>query len=114
MKKVFFFFLIVLLTGCLNEKQTPENIMSKKDMVAFLIDLHIVEAKINKVRIPNDTVKLFFPEIEQELYKKHNISDSIYLESYKHYLENVRDMEEIYAAVVDSLSLRERILNKKD
>jgi len=113
MKKTFLLLLIIVLINCVGKDKPPEGIMSKQEMVSFLIDLHIMEAKITTVRFPNDSVKLFFPEIEQELFKKHNVSDSVYFKSYQYYLNNMFDMEEIYTAVVDSLSLRERVSNKK-
>ena len=85
--------------------------MSHQEMVDFLIDLHIVEARINAVRMPNDSIKVFFSDIEDSLFQKHEITDSIYYESYQYYLENIEEMESIYEAVVDSLSIRERMLN---
>ncbi len=112
MKKYVFVFVILMGLACVNKNDAPENIMTKQEMINFLIDLHIVEAKIGLSRIQNDSVKLFFPKIEDELYQKHQISDSLYKKSYQYYLSNISDMEEIYAAVVDSLSLRERIMNR--
>jgi hypothetical protein len=87
--------------------------MSKQQMVSFLIDLHLMEAKINVVRFPKDSTKAYFPRIEEALFEKHNITDSVYFKSYQYYLNDMFAMEEIYSAVVDSLSLRERISSKK-
>lgn len=113
MKKTFLILLIPVVLACVRKDTPPEGIMSKEAMVSFLIDLHIMEAKITTAHFPNDSVKLFFPEIEKELFKKHNITDSIYFLSYQYYLENMYDMEEIYTAVVDSLSLTERVYKNK-
>jgi hypothetical protein len=111
MKKVIPLFFFLLLLGCVTENKPPENIMTRQEMIDFLIDLHIVEAKISMSRIPYDSIKLFFPEVEDSLYRKHQISDTLYKKSYQYYLKNITLMEEIYSAVVDSLSLRERILS---
>jgi len=113
MKKYFLVSVILIGLGCVSKNKAPENLMTKQEMINFLIDLHIVEAKISLSRIPTDSVKLFFPEIEDELYQKHHINDSIYKKSYQYYLNNISQMEEIYSAVVDSLSLRERIMNRQ-
>jgi hypothetical protein len=113
MKKLFLILSVVALFGCKPKDKPPEDIMSKQEMVSFLIDLHIIEAKISVARFPNDSVKVIFPQIEEELFAKHNISDSIYFKSYQYYLNDMFAMEEIYTAVVDSLSLRERLLNQK-
>ncbi|MBR9999246.1 MAG: DUF4296 domain-containing protein [Cyclobacteriaceae bacterium] len=109
MKKLLAFCFLILLSGCVEKDKIPDNIMSKQEMVDFLIDLHIVEARISLARFPNDSIKLFFPEIEDSLYRKHQVTDSLYKKSYQYYLQHISLMEEIYSAVVDSLSLRERI-----
>jgi hypothetical protein len=113
MKKFFLLLLTVALLGCVRKDKPPEDIMSKQQMVSFLIDLHLMEAKINVTRFPKDSTKAFFPVVEEALFKKHNITDSIYFKSYQYYLNDMFEMEEIYSAVVDSLSLRERISSKK-
>lgn len=111
MKNIFLISLIGLLFSCHTEPGISDEIMSKEEMISFLIDLHIIEAKITNVKVPPDTVKVFFPQIEDSLYVKHNVTDSIYMRSYQYYLEHVDEMEEIYTAVVDSLSLRERMID---
>jgi hypothetical protein len=111
MKKILFIGLLFMGISCVNKPTPPEGIMSQQEMVDFLIDLHIIEAKVSMSRIPNDSVKLFFDYVEVSLNLKHHLTDSIYKKSYQYYLENIDLMEEIYSAVVDSMSLRERILD---
>jgi len=111
MKKIFLAFLMILTFECAVKEKPPEGLMTQEEMIAFLIDLQIVEAKITTSRFPRDSIKFFFPNIEKELFKKHGIPDSIYFMSYQYYLKNIDQMEIIYTAVVDSLSLRERMLN---
>ena len=113
MKKLFLIFLTIAIFACVRKDKPPEDIMSKEQMVSFLIDLHIMEAKINVVRFPKDSTISIFPEVEKALFKKHNITDSIYFKSYQYYLNDMFEMEKIYTAVVDSLSLRERISSKR-
>jgi len=111
MKKILFIGLFLLTFSCVKKPTPPDGIMSQQEMIDLLIDLHIIEAKISMSRIPNDSIKLFFDEVEDSLYHKHHVTDSIYKMSYQYYLENIDLMEEIYSAVVDSMSLRERILD---
>ena len=112
MKRVFYTAFFLLLPACISpDKKPPEGIMSKAQMVSYLIDMHIEEAKISTLRIPEDTVKKFYGKIQQELFRKHGVSDSIYFKSLSYYLYDVKSMDDIYAAVVDSLSLRERLHN---
>ena len=109
MKKVFLAGLILFLAGCIRESRPPEGLVPKEKMISFLIDLHIHETKASLSRMNKDSVRVFFPEVEKRLFEKHDIDDSLYLISFNYYLENVELMEEIYTAVVDSLSLRERL-----
>jgi hypothetical protein len=112
MIKLFYISFLFIILGCSgNIKKLPEGIMTKDQMVAYLIDLQLTEAKIASLKLPEDTVKLFYDQVEKELYKRHHISDSTYLKSISYYLYDVKGIEEIYSAVVDSLSLRERLQN---
>ena len=112
MKFIFYVAFFIFLSGCHNRhSKAPDGIMSQEEMVSFLIDLQLTEAKISTLRLPDDTVRLFYDEIKQELYRKHGIKDSIFVKSMSYYVNDVKGIEEIYSAVVDSLSLRERLQN---
>ncbi len=110
MGKFFYTSIFITLVACSGQTQPPpKGILSKDQMIEYLIDLQITEAKIAALDLPEDTVKKFYGEIQQQLYRKHNITDSVYYKSLSYYLYTVKQMEDIYSAVVDSLSLRERL-----
>ncbi len=110
MGKFFYISIFILLLACSRKTQPPpEGILSKDRMIEYLIDLQITEAKINSLNLPEDTVKKFYGDIQRELFKRHNISDSTYYKSLSYYIYTVKEMDDIYSAVVDSLSLRERL-----
>ena len=109
MKKVFLSALIIILAIACSSDRTPKGILPKQKMINFLIDVHLTEAKLNSLGIPTDSAKSLFNLYQKELYEKHGIDDSVYQVSHVYYLENPKKMTEIYAAVVDSLSLRERL-----
>jgi hypothetical protein len=112
MVKLFYFIIVLALAGCLSSsKKPPRGIMTQTQMVAYLIDFHLADAKISTLNLPEDSIKKFYGRMELELYKKHKINDSLYLKSLSYYLYDVKGMEDIYSAVVDSLSLRERLQN---
>ena len=110
MKKVFLAMLLLLSSGCVKESKPPEGLLSKEEMISFLIDLHIHETKATISRMNKDSIRAFFPEVEQHLFEKHGIDDSVYLLSFQYYLREIQVMEEIYTAIVDSLSLRQRLI----
>lgn len=110
-RKVFLIItLLVSCFACIKKEEKPPHVLSEARMVSFLIDLHIAEARINDLSIRRDSSDRLFKKIEDSLYMKHGIDDdSIYKISYEYYLNNVEGMDKIYSAVVDSLSLRERL-----
>src|SRR5699024_9047831 len=98
-----------------NDKERPAHILSEERMVDFLIDLHIAEARVNDMSIRRDSAKIVFEKVEDSLFKKHGIvNDSIYAISYEYYLNHIEGLDKIYGAVVDSLSLRERLSETKE
>jgi hypothetical protein len=105
------FFLIIFLIGtfaCTKNKPAPEHLLSKEKMVSILIDVYIAEGKVNSLDVKTDSMSNLFAAYEKHIFQKHEVTDSIYRESYQWYLEDIIAMDQIYSAVVDSLSLRER------
>jgi hypothetical protein len=110
MNRLFYLAVLGVLAACVGRSEKPPpGIMSKEKMVEFLIDLQLTDSKINSLRIPDDTVWKFYDQVREGIYRKHNIDDSTFLKSMSYYIYTVKQMEEIYNAVVDSLSLRERL-----
>lgn len=104
-------FLIImwLAVGCHRER-LPEDVMSPEQMISYLIDLHIAEASVQNLRLRRDSAEVVFAAREKYLLKEHQITDSLFIRSYNYYLRHPDKLEEIYAAVVDSLSLRQSLL----
>ena len=88
--------------------------MTEHDMINYLIDLHIAEAAVQNLRLKVDSAKVVFAAKEKLLLKHHHITDSVFINSYNYYLQNPVKLEEIYGAVVDSISLRQSLLAKPD
>jgi hypothetical protein len=109
-KNIILFLIIIFCWSCDRKQATPPGILPKEKMISIFIDMHIAESKISTLNLKRDSSKILFEHYEQKVLDKHNIPEGIYLDSYKYYIENVNDMESIYDAVIDSLSLRERIL----
>ena len=101
--------LMLFLTGCRKEVTIPEHLLGKDEMINVLLDLHIAEAEIVSLRVKRDSSEIYFREAEKVIFEKFGIPDSIFKESYEFYLENPEFLEEVYSAVVDSLSLKEKL-----
>ncbi len=84
----------------------PNPLLSQEKMISFLIDLHLTEAKMNYLDIrQTDSADWVFRNYEEYLFEKHKIDAPAYYQSYQYYLAHMKQMENIYAAVVDSLSV---------
>lgn len=108
------FLAAIILLSC-NKKEDgekPDWLLEKDKMIGFLVDLHLTEAKLTKLGVKRDSTRKLFQAYEKQLFEKHQINDSIYYKSYNYYLEDVKEMKEIYVAVVDSLNVREQLLKQ--
>jgi hypothetical protein len=110
-KKSFLGIIILVAISCSSEQQS-NTIMDEHDMINYLIDLHIAEASVQNLRLKADSARIVFSIKEKHLLNEHHITDSIFINSYNYYLDHPIELEEIYSAVVDSISLRQSLLNQ--
>jgi hypothetical protein len=91
----------------------PKGVLTKTQMVDWMLDLYIAEARTQLINTSRDSAyKLFLP-YQDSLKHRKGITDSVLSKSYRYYFENPGKLEAIYDVVIDSLSLREqRLLNK--
>lgn len=111
MKKSFLGIIILVAVSCLSEGP-PKSLMDDEEMINYLIDLHIAESGVQNLRLSADSSKIVFAAKEKLLLKEHHITDSVFIDSYNYYLEHPLELEKIYSAVVDSISLRQSLLNE--
>ncbi|VAW28474.1 hypothetical protein MNBD_BACTEROID06-1303 [hydrothermal vent metagenome] len=82
------------------------KIMTHEQMVNYLIQLHIAEAQVQNLRLKKDSSMIVFDIYEKYLLEKNELSDTLFVNSYNYYLKNPIELETIYEAVVDSISVR--------
>lgn len=113
MKKYFLYILLFLSFACSRrEAKDPKGLYSRKEVASFLVDLYILEAKIQNLKVSKDSSKVIFRHYEKQLYEKHGMNDSLYRLSFEYYMSDPQGLTDIYSIVVDSLSLRERLMNE--
>ncbi len=100
--------------GCSKEVKIPDDVIPPEKMTAILIDIHLLEEKINYLRLDQDTSLMLYKAYEFDLLKKHNVDTTLYQRSYKFYASEVRHMTKIYEAVVDSLNVRHKMASTKN
>lgn len=110
--------LLALLTGCAipEEVPPPNPLLPKEQLVSLLVELHILEARVEASRLSPDSARALFQQQKSEILWKHGVpeKDSLLQRSYRYYAVNRKDMDEIYKAVIDSLTQREARMNGGD
>lgn len=100
---------MLMAIACSTDK-VPKSVMNEDQMINYLVDLHINESAVQNLRLKTDSAEVVFAVVEKQLMRDHNITDSLFINSYNYYLKNPEKLEYIYAAVVDSISLKQSLL----
>jgi hypothetical protein len=98
---------VFLFAGC-DQQKLPAGVLTKEEYAALLVEVHLAEARLAGHPVPRDTASGLFFSFEEKLLQKRGLSDSVVKATYQYYLNHPVELEEIYVAVVDTLSLREQ------
>ena len=77
-------------------------------MVEALAEVYIAEQKVNGLSLNPDSASLVFGSMEKKVFQNLNLSDSVFRASIDYYMDHPKEMEMIYAVLIDSLQLREQ------
>jgi Domain of unknown function (DUF4296) len=103
--------ILCTIVSCERDSE-PEGVLTKPQMVDWMLDLYMGEARAQLFNTSRDSAyKLFLP-YQDSLKHRQGITDSVLTKTYRYYLEHPAKMEAIYDVVIDSLSLREQKLLK--
>lgn len=100
--------LLAVLSSCKREIKPPEDVLDKSAMVSVLIDIHLLEAKLDALSIDKDSSAILYAAYEKEIFEKHQITPELYQESYQWHFNHLHSLNDIYGSVVDSLMLRQQ------
>jgi len=100
-------FVALLLFQChpIKDKKPP---LDQETVSAILIELYVIEEKVRRMGISQDSVYKVLLPIKREIYGKFQTTDSVFNASVNFYRNNPEEWQQIYAAVVDSLSVTEQ------
>ncbi|MBX2843039.1 MAG: DUF4296 domain-containing protein [Flammeovirgaceae bacterium] len=108
--------LIFLIISCRSPKKrdVPDGILSEKEMVNVLINIHLAEAKTNDVKGKSKPNQVAIYRIYQdEVYDKFGIDSLIFKQSHDFYMGNIIEMRDIYKQVVDSLGKMQKVMEEE-
>lgn len=92
----------LLLFSC-NNQDVPEHLLSEDKMVSVLADIHLTEGIASAMPVSYDSSQVLYTLLEKDVFVKHQVSDSLFIESMRYYLQYPDIMDKIYARVVDTL-----------
>lgn len=102
------FLLIIISAACVKKNEIPEEIYPKSKMAEVLIDIHLLEQKLDQMGMEYDSQQVMYRHFEQLIFEKHQIDTIKYGQSINYYYAHVEELESIYEIIVDSLSVREK------
>jgi len=115
MNRVLLFLMVGLFTfSCSDTKDAiQENpaVVSKEEMVRILIELYVTEQKVDKLKLKTDSSQKIFSQLENKIFQKVGVKSDSFKASLNYYVDRPKELEWIYTALVDSLSLREQRLS---
>jgi hypothetical protein len=95
-------------TGCTDPGNKTQHILSRAEMVRTLTEIYLSEQRINRLGLPRDSAEYQFEFLKHVIFERAGVSDSVFKNSFDYYMDRPKEMERIYTALVDSLSLMER------
>jgi Domain of unknown function (DUF4296) len=99
--------LVFGLGACQNDKE-PEGVLSKEQLSALFVEFYLAEARLGNGTVVRDSALQLFLPFEESFLKEKGVSDSVLRKTYTYYFSNPSKLEQIYDAVIDTLSLREQ------
>lgn len=106
--------LLIFFLSCQKQERTPKGILTTDQMVSVLSEIYVSEQKISTLGVTRDSVRQIFDVMEDKIFEKVHIPDSVFRRSLSYYMDHPKTLEMIYAALVDSLNLREQRLISRE
>jgi hypothetical protein len=108
--------LVFILFACTKTEvvEKPDWLVPEETMVEFLVEMHIIESKMTRLGLRRDSVEQIFDQYQENLFEKYDLVDSVYYKSYNYYLNDLKAMNRIYEAIVDSLNVREQVAKQSN
>ena len=92
--------LSLLLVHCGSKKSVPSEMVPKEKMVDILLDVHVMESKIEAIRFGSrDSMQVAYLNAQRNILKKHQVDSATYYKSYDYYFKEMYHMKEIYEKV---------------
>lgn len=100
MKKFIYIFIVMAAVACSNKDEIPKDLISKEKMVDILVDIHLMESRIEASRyLSRDSMQVAFLKKQADILKKYKVDSTKYYTTYDYYFEKMTHMRDIYEEV---------------
>ncbi|MFY0601544.1 MAG: DUF4296 domain-containing protein [Cyclobacteriaceae bacterium] len=101
---------LVLCSGCFQfGNDIPEDVLDQKEMAKVMTEIHILESRIYKLYLKQDSSKVLYNHFEALLLDSLNVSEEKFDRSLEYYFSHdVKGFQKVYQVVVDSLLSRQK------
>lgn len=115
MRYIYLILIAFLLSYCAPAGDPqPANLLPEDKMTQVMMDIHLAEARLESAGLGADSADVIFKKMQQDIFKKHQIKEVDFNNSYQYYLRNLNEFDKIYQKVIDSLSARETLFNARN
>jgi len=97
----------VLLVSC-GKSVKDEPPLSRDEMVSLMMEVYLSEARMTLLPLPRDSSYKLFLAHQDSILHERGLNDSTLHKAYSYYINHPAELEAIYDAIIDSLSLREQ------
>lgn len=105
---IFLFLAFSVLLSCGNKKiKTPDYVVGQDSLVSLLVDIHLLDAMLNKEKKPHAEKYEKALKLYPEVLLKHNIDRAIFDSTIKFYVKYPGQFSKIYDDVIRELSILE-------
>jgi len=91
----------------------PADLLPRPRLVAALVDLHLLESRVENAALKPDSARALFLAQQKNIFWTYHMNDSSFQHSVRYYGIHGKDLDDIYAAVIDSLDSRTHRLDPK-
>lgn len=110
MKRIAFLLaLFSMFSSCDNSViKKPKHLISEKQMVNMLYDIHLAEATYNRMRNDSIVRKSSSENFYYSILAKYEVADSVFEKSFVYYASVPKNFEKMYREVMNKLSETEQ------
>lgn len=101
------FAMIVAVAACNQPTELPKGLLPEEQMVQVLVELHLAEARVELIQIPQDSIRPLLKQRYSEIFTQLEIDTAKFNSTFEYYEKHPKKMDLLYEKVVDNLVERE-------